>query len=150
MPFFRVRSAQGRPFSTWPQQHPITKPWNQRGDALSYVISKNLHRRHLNESQMAMVAAKIESFRHGDNQHTGGDTNRHLLKRSEDFKAPIGVLKLDTAANLLNVGGTSVDRASKVRARGVPELQAAVESGSVSLSSAACGLDRGTPDGGGR
>jgi hypothetical protein len=64
MPFFRVRSAQGRPFSTWPQQHPITKPWNQRGDALSYVISKNLHRRHLNESQMAMVAAKIESFRH--------------------------------------------------------------------------------------
>ena len=46
---------------------PITKPWDQRGDALSYVISKNLHRRHLNESQRAMVAPKIATMRQGGN-----------------------------------------------------------------------------------
>jgi hypothetical protein len=43
----------------------ITKQWDQRGDSLSFVISKNLHRRHLNESQRAMVAAKIAPLKQG-------------------------------------------------------------------------------------
>jgi hypothetical protein len=50
---------------------PITKPWDQRGDALDYVVSKNLHRRHLDDRQRAGVAAKIESFRHGGSRKPG-------------------------------------------------------------------------------
>lgn len=39
-------------------------------EALDWVISKNLHRRHLTESQRAIVAAQIGKLKLGDNQHT--------------------------------------------------------------------------------
>lgn len=100
---------------------PITRSWDQRGDLLAFVVSKNLHRRHLSESQRAMVAAKIATLRHG------GD------RRSDDFKSPIGLLKQPDAAKMMNVGVTSVKRAALVRDNGALELQAAVERGEVSL-----------------
>jgi hypothetical protein len=83
--------------------------------------SKNLHRRHLNESQRAMVAAKIVTLKRG------GD------RRSENFKQPIGGLIQENAATILNVGTTSTQRAARVRDKGIKELQQAVESGDVSL-----------------
>ena len=33
------------------------------------MLSINLHRRHLNESQQAMVGARLANIRMGDNQH---------------------------------------------------------------------------------
>jgi N6-adenosine-specific RNA methylase IME4 len=39
-------------------------------EALDYVISVNLRRRHLDESQRAIIAAKLAQLRIGDNQHT--------------------------------------------------------------------------------
>jgi hypothetical protein len=70
-------------------------------DALAYVISLNLKRRHLDESQRAMVAAKIEVLPKGSNQH-----------------APIGAPSQDDAADMLNVGRRSVQRAAEVRDHG--------------------------------
>jgi N6-adenosine-specific RNA methylase IME4 len=86
-------------------------------DPVGYVISLNLKRRHLNESQRAMVAAKLATLRCGDNQHTEG--------------LPIG-----RSSELLNVGERSVARAREVIDRGAPELAAAVERGQISVTAA--------------
>jgi ParB-like chromosome segregation protein Spo0J len=103
---------------------PITRPFDQRGDPLAFVISKNLHRRHLDEAQRAMVASKIANLRRGyqSNPPIGG-----LL-------APVSQ---EDAAKLMNVGERSVQRAAIIRKHGVPELQRAVESGRTSITAAA-------------
>ena len=44
---------------------PITIEWDGNGSILAYVISKNLQRRHLNESQRAMIAARIANMSSG-------------------------------------------------------------------------------------
>jgi N6-adenosine-specific RNA methylase IME4 len=87
-------------------------------DPLAYVISLNLKRRHLNESQRAMVAAKLATLKLGDNQHSEGPS-------------------IEGSSKLLNVGHASVERAKTVQRAGVPELIAAVERGQVSVSAAA-------------
>jgi ParB-like chromosome segregation protein Spo0J len=97
-----------------------------RDDAAAFVVSMNLHRRHLNESQRAMVALKIASLKRG------GDW------RSEEAKS--ANLRLDTsraeAAKVLNVSERSIDSAAAVAKKGVPELVQAVEQGKVRLSRA--------------
>jgi len=87
-------------------------------DPVAFVISANLRRRHLDESQRAMVAAKLATLRVGDNQHSEG--------------LPIG-----RGSDLLSVGERSVARAREVLERGAPELVGAVEQGVVSVSAAA-------------
>jgi N6-adenosine-specific RNA methylase IME4/ParB-like chromosome segregation protein Spo0J len=90
-------------------------------DPVAYVVSLNLRRRHLSESQRAMVAAKLATLGHG------GDRS----------KSPIGDLKQADAAELLNVGKRSVERAREVQEHGAPELIEAVEHGKISVSAAA-------------
>ena len=43
---------------------PHFRQWDGNGSLVSFIVSLNLHRRHLDESQRAMVAAKIASKRH--------------------------------------------------------------------------------------
>jgi hypothetical protein len=101
----------------------------------SQVVSKNLVRRHLKESQRAMVADKIRTLKHG------GD------RRSENFKGPIGLLKdepgisLAEAAKLMSVSERSVKRARVVRSRGVAALQQAVEDGDTHVIEVATSRD---------
>jgi N6-adenosine-specific RNA methylase IME4 len=96
---------------------PLFVPY--RGDdPVAFVISLNLRRRHLSESQRAMVAAKLATLNRGDNQHSEG--------------LPIG-----RSSELLNVGERSVARARDVIEHGAPELQHAVERGDVSVTAAA-------------
>jgi N6-adenosine-specific RNA methylase IME4 len=92
-------------------------------DPLGFVIASNLHRRHLDESQRSMVAAKLETMKHGDNQHTQGDANLH-------------VLRVD-AAHMLNVSPRTVAAAATVRAKGTHALVQAVEQGAIPVSVAA-------------
>src|ERR1700730_12615752 len=87
-------------------------------DPLAFVISLNLKRRHLNESQRAMVAAKLATLKLGDNQHSEGPS-------------------IEGASRLLNIGHASVERAKVVHREGAPELQRAVERGDVRVSVAA-------------
>ena len=89
-------------------------------DPLAFVISHNLHRRHLSESQRAMVAARLAKLERGHNQHTSIDGTSQ-----------------EQAAKMLNVGVKSVERAKKVQNNGSPELVKAVENGTASVSAAA-------------
>ena len=91
-------------------------------DPLKFVISLNLSRRHLDESQRAMVAAKIANI-----QGPG---------RQPD-NAPIGAISQDSAGELLNVSRRSVQRANDVIRSPIKELAREVESGGVSVSAAA-------------
>ena len=72
-------------------------------DPLGWVVSLNLHRRHLDESQRAIVAAKIANL--GDGQRKSA--------------SPIGerAVTQGEAAQLLNVGKRSVERAREVLRR---------------------------------
>lgn len=90
-------------------------------DALGYVISLNLTRRHLSESQRAMVAGRLAKMPRG----------------ARTDIAPIGAMSDAEAAVMLNVGERSVERAKVVERDGTPELVAAVEHGDVSVSAAA-------------
>lgn len=95
-------------------------------DPVAYVISANLRRRHMDESQRSVVGAKLATIRVGDNQH----------KTAEG--SPIGeAITQAKAAELLNVGKRSVERAREVIEKGAPSLIAAVEQGRVSVSAAA-------------
>lgn len=100
---------------------PLFTTWDGNGSALDFVLSLNLHRRHLNESQRAMVAAKIATLSHG------GDRS----------KTSIDVLTQEQAAKHLNVSVPSVQRARQVIDHGTPEMREAVERGDVAVSLAA-------------
>ena len=94
---------------------------------LAYVASHNLHRRHLTESQRAMVAARLADLQRGANQHSEG--------------LPIG-----RAAELVNVSQRSVARAKEVLRQGSPALLEDVTSGKVTVSAATNQLRRAKAD----
>jgi ParB-like chromosome segregation protein Spo0J len=95
----------------------------QGDDPVSFVISLNLRRRHLDESQRAIVAAKLEQFEHGGDRKSDQDANLHLDRQD--------------VASLLSVSERTVASAAKVLDQGSPELVQAVERGDVSVSAAA-------------
>jgi N6-adenosine-specific RNA methylase IME4/ParB-like chromosome segregation protein Spo0J len=90
-------------------------------DAVSFVVSLNLRRRHLDESQRAVVAAKLANMKQG----------------SRTDLSPIGEMSQSQAAEMLNVGKRSVERARAVIDEGASELIAEVEQGRISVSAAA-------------
>src|SRR5262245_25368360 len=89
-------------------------------DPVAYAVSLNLHRRHLDETARARVAAILVTRKRGDNQHS-----------------PIGGTSQAEAAKLLGVSKRAVERACEVRNHGVPELDDAVKRGEASISAAA-------------
>jgi hypothetical protein len=94
------------------------------GDPLGFIVSANLHRRHLNASQRAMIAARLASMRQGER------TDLEPCSNSSKVSQP-------KAARLLNVSRSSLQAAKVVQEHGSPELQQAVTAGEVSVSRAA-------------
>lgn len=99
---------------------------NVDGDPLAWVISKNLKRRHLDESQRAMVAAKLANMTVG----------RPAKEPVPEHIPSIDGISAQAAAKMLNVGSASVERAKRVIRNGAPQLQHAVEQGDVAVSTA--------------
>jgi hypothetical protein len=103
---------------------PDTAELDDSCDPYIYVLSHNLHRRHLTASQRSIVAAKLVTFKRG------GD------RKSENFKTQIGV-SIDEAALQLSVSPRSVDIAKQVIEHGSKAIVDAVESGEIPVSFAA-------------
>jgi hypothetical protein len=93
-------------------------------DPLGFVVSMNLHWRHLTESQRSMVAATLANMRQG---------------ARTDMQPPAHVPEVSTAkaAETLNISERLVRHAKKVQAEARPEVIQAVETGRMAVSAAA-------------
>lgn len=103
-------------------------------DPVAYVLSLNLHRRHLDESQRAMVAGRVEEIY--------ASAAKERQKRKPASSVPVNLPEQKTeareaAGKALGVSGKSVDFAKKVLNEGTPELVRAVDRGEVAVSTAA-------------
>jgi N6-adenosine-specific RNA methylase IME4 len=90
-------------------------------DPLGFVLSLNLRRRHLTESQRAMVAAKIVDWERGLNQATAGSAN----------------LPTREAARRLSISERAVISAKRIREHGSDALVQAIDTGKISVSAGA-------------
>jgi ParB-like chromosome segregation protein Spo0J len=120
-------------------------------DPVTEALSLNLHRRHLNPSQLSMVADKVRGIYDEEGKAAkveGGKTAGSGRKKVvANLPQPItempehGHKSRDKAAAAVGVSGKLADAAKKVRAKGTPELQQAVESGEVAVTAAALVAD---------
>jgi ParB-like chromosome segregation protein Spo0J len=109
---------------------PITRVYEGE-DPTSFVLSLNLHRRHLNESQRSIIGKKLATLEHGGARSPTQAANLPL----EPNATPQITQK--QAAELLNVSERSVRDAGVVLESQTPELIRAVEQGDVAVSAAA-------------
>lgn len=91
-------------------------------DPIAWVVSHNLHRRHLTTAQRAMVADKLAILQNGEKKTATG--------------IPVAPPSQAEAAAMLNVSVDSVQKARKVRSRASKKVIAAVERGEMSLNAA--------------
>lgn len=100
------------------------------GNPLDYVLGKNLKRRHLNESQRAMVAARLATMRQGERTDiTEPSAN---LPKVDAPKVP-----QETAARTLSISERALRHARATQQTGTPALIRAVERGKLAVSQAA-------------
>lgn len=117
-----VLDARGKATS-WDHHRPTIRQFaisGFDGDPLAFVLSLNLHRRHLTTSQRAMIGAEIAGMKRG--------------RPGEN--PPYGGLSVTDAAARLNIAERSIERARVVRDQGVPELSGAVKAGTLTVAAA--------------
>jgi hypothetical protein len=89
-----------------------------QGDPLAFVVSSNLHRRHLTESQRATIAATLVTTKLGFNQY-----NRASVTNEQ-------------AAKMLGVSEATVKMAKEVAQKAAPEINQMVQKGELRLNAA--------------
>lgn len=96
-------------------------------DVVQYVVSHNLHRRHLTDSQRAMIAARLAARGPGQRRNPGGQLpdTRELPPSAAEASA------------LLGVSRAAVETAKRVVRNGTESLQSAAADGQVPVSTAA-------------
>jgi len=86
-------------------------------DPVGFIVSRNLHRRQLSDSQRAMVAAKLATLGRGANQHSEG-------------------LPLGRASDIMNVSERSAARARKVLKNAITAVADALKNGTLPVAEA--------------
>ena len=97
-------------------------------DPADFVISRNLHRRHLTVGQRAMIAEKIANLARGGDRHSEKFQSANL-----HFERPVTRVE---AARKLGVSKRSADTAADLK-KTSPEAASAVERGEMTLNAAA-------------
>jgi len=92
-------------------------------DPVAWVLSHNLHRRHLSTAQRAMVATNLATLLNGQ-------------QKRESDAAGIQAASQIEAAKQLHVSRDSVQKARKVKENATQAVVAAVEAGQMSLNAA--------------
>lgn len=125
---FRGQIVDGRNRFLAAQQLGIKCPTREykgkKSELLAFVISANLHRRHLSESQYAMIAARIADMRQGERTDIEPSGNLQKVSRGQ-------------AAELFGVSPESVTMAKKVISTATPEVVKAVDGNQLAVSVAA-------------
>jgi len=109
-------------------------PWDGKGTLPELALSLNLHRRHLDETQRAMVAARTAKWFEDEaleRQRKGGWNLVANLRQGQSGRS------CEKAGGLLNVSPRSVVHAAKVLRHGCPKLIALVDAGGIAVSAAA-------------
>lgn len=92
---------------------------------IEFVVSMNLHRRHLSESQRGMVAAEIANLKNGQRADMASRSQADYI-----YTPPVSI---EQAAEMLNVSRATVSNAKVVLRDGTPEQIAAVRDGSAAV-----------------
>jgi hypothetical protein len=113
---------------------PVTKAVTGIEDPVAYVLSLNLHRRHLTPSQASMCAARARELYE--------QQAKERLNTKGGHSGPVNLPEAkadarDAAGKAFGVSGKSVDFAKKVIDKGIPELAKAVDEGRMAVSTAA-------------
>lgn len=131
--------------------------WDGVGSPLAFVLSRNLHRRHLDESQRAMIAARArvmfeeeaaERERAGQFGHerktppSEGDASEKHRENTAAANLQQPGRSTAKAAELLNVSERSVFTAARVLQSADEQVIAAVDLGDVSVSDALTVVNR--------
>ena len=135
--------------------------WDGVGSPLAFVLARNLHRRHLNESQRAMIAARARElfeeeaaarkaasqFGHADETTAAEGEDSEIPRENTvnaNLRSPCGTSD-EQAAAILNVSARSVCTAAKILKDGDEKLIDAVDAGTVAVSDAAAVVDLPKP-----
>lgn len=102
-------------------------------DPLRFVIDANMRRRHLNESQRAMIAARLATLKRGDVETQRAKEQEKLS--GAEISAP--ALSQGAASELMNVSIDTIQSAKTVLAKGTPEEIKAVQQGSAAVTTIA-------------
>jgi len=101
---------------------PKFRTWDGQGSPVSFVVSMNLHRRHLNETQRGVVGSRIANMRQGERTDVKPFVNLQKVSQAE-------------AAGMTNVSPSMVASVVKIE-RDAPDLIPEMERGNLTAHKA--------------